>query len=373
MTDSTSLGALHAVARALSSTVHLEQSLQITLSQVAELLQLETGWIFLLDAAGEPYLAAAQNLPPALVAEPERLCGSCYCLDRYRADSLQQAENISMIACSRLNQLQHGTAGLRFHASIPLHTGSQKLGVMNVASRERPALSPADLDTLYTVGDLLSLAIQRTRFYEDNLALTALGERYRMARELHDSLGQGLAALILRLDTLDALLEKGAPPEQLKPQLTASLGLARRTLREARGAVSELRSPEGQARPLRAALEQLVSELLPDLQVRLELPERQLSPALQHSVFRMAQELLTNIHRHAAARQVQLRLQVQADALQLQICDDGRGFDPEAIPPGHFGLLGLRERVHLLQGTVSLCSAPGQGTTIQIDLPGDFR
>lgn len=366
--DSTAqLAILHTIARKLSSSVHLEQMLQITLSQVAELLALETGWIFLLDGQARFYLAAAQNLPPGL-EEQGRMSGWCQCQEMFRHDELHRGQNISVVACSRLNSIQDPvkTGGLRFHASIPLLAGSQKLGVLNAASRQRQALSRDELHTLYTIGDLLSLAIQRTRYYEEHLAHSALSERYRLARELHDSLGQSLAALILRLETLDALVEKRAEPEAIRPRIRESADLARTALREARATVKHLRSE--QSPDLGSALAQLVADL--GLKARLEIePGLPLSPALSHSLWRMLQELLTNIHKHAEAGSLCVSLARAPGGLHLCVSDDGKGFEPEAVPAGRFGLRGLQERVALLNGDVSVMSRPGAGTRISIFLP----
>ncbi len=364
---------LQAVARKLSSSVELSQSLQLTLSQVAELLSLETGWIFLLDEQGQAFLAAEQNLPAGLQI-PERMCGSCYCLDIFRMDGLQTAENVSMITCSRLNKLEPSASGdLRFHASIPLQAGGAKLGVMNVASRQKQALSPNELNMLYTIGDLLSLAIQRNRYHEEHLRHSALNERYRMARELHDSFGQGLAALIMRLETLDALTEKLESETQLKlrmqEQIQQSVKLARQTLREARGTVQNLRNPELQVGSFADDVERLIQEVLPDQQVERCIEPFAMSAQLRHGLYRMVQELLTNIHRHAQAENVLIQLDAQVDGVKLVVSDDGQGFDPKHIPAGHFGLVGLRERIHLLQGCFKLCSQVGQGTYVVIQLP----
>ncbi|HEY9839672.1 MAG: histidine kinase [Candidatus Sericytochromatia bacterium] len=370
------LAILHTIARKLSSSVHLEQILQITLSQVAELLELETGWVFLLDHEDRFYLAASQNLPPGLAADPARMTGWCQCQEMFRHDELHSGQNISIVACSRLNQLTDPvqTGGLRFHASIPLKAGEQRLGVMNAASRQKQALNQDELHTLYTIGDLLSLAIQRTRYYEEHLNHSALSERYRLARELHDSLGQGLAALILRLETLDALVDMGAEADRLKPQINASVELARRTLREARSSVQQLRSEAMGLPELAGAIERLIGELLPELEVKLDIDQQlQLSPALSHSLYRMLQELLNNVRKHAAARQLRITLCGEAGGLRLKLEDDGAGFEPDAVREGHFGLIGLRERVHLLAGQLQIRTSPGHGTLVEIFLPGDLR
>ncbi|HJW90200.1 MAG TPA: GAF domain-containing protein [Anaerolineales bacterium] len=91
------------IAEALNRSVDLEQALSAALAQVTELLGLQTGWIWLLDeASGDSYLAAAQNLPPALADNPHRMEGACHCLDTYRAGDLEGAANINVITCSRL-------------------------------------------------------------------------------------------------------------------------------------------------------------------------------------------------------------------------------------------------------------------------------
>src|SRR5262245_35817541 len=110
---------LNRIAEALNRSVSLNDALGAALSQTAELLNLHAGWVWLLhEETGEPYLAAAQNLPPALACDPAQMEGSCYCLDTYAEDDLSAA-NINVITCSRLKYLIDGTDGLRYHASIP--------------------------------------------------------------------------------------------------------------------------------------------------------------------------------------------------------------------------------------------------------------
>src|SRR5918911_2863764 len=162
------LSVLNAIARELNRSVNLSETLQFTLSQVAELLGLRTVWIWLLgEDSSEPYLAAAQNLPPALANNPRRMDGSgyCYCLDTYKRGDLSGAANVNVLTCSRLKDLVDGTDGLRYHASIPLYTGDEKLGIMNVASPDWRSLSLENLQLLYTIGDLLSIAVERARLF----------------------------------------------------------------------------------------------------------------------------------------------------------------------------------------------------------------
>src|SRR5579859_326149 len=192
------LSILNTIAEALNREIDLTRALHSMLAHVADLFDLRTGWIWLMDEQGESYLAVAQNLPPALATAPERMSGSCYCLDTYRTGDLGGAANVNVIACSRLKDLLDGTAGLRYHASIPLYAHGKQLGVLNVASPDWRELSADDLRLLYTIGDLLSIAIERARLFAHSSELGALKERNRLAREIHDTLAQGLAAIALQ-------------------------------------------------------------------------------------------------------------------------------------------------------------------------------
>ncbi|MGH9204582.1 MAG: GAF domain-containing protein, partial [Vicinamibacterales bacterium] len=160
------LSILNAIAEALNRSVDLDQALENALRLVAELLDLRAGWVWLLDeVTGEPYLAAAQFLPPGLANEPERMTGSCYCLDTFVQGDLTGAANVNVVTCSRLKSLVDGTDGLRYHASIPIYSHTDKLGVLNVASTDWRELDPDDLRLLYTVGYQLGIAVERSRLY----------------------------------------------------------------------------------------------------------------------------------------------------------------------------------------------------------------
>ncbi len=207
------LSILNAIAKELNAQLSLDRALQVALTQVARLLDLQAGWVWLLrEDSGDSYLAATLDLPPALADSPEHMEGTCYCLDTFRAGDLAGAANVNVVTCSRLKNLVDGTDGLRYHASIPLYAHGKQLGVLNVASTDWRELSQEDLQLLYTVGDLLGIAVERARLFARSAQLGALEERNRLARELHDTLAQGLTAIALQLESADALLETGASP-----------------------------------------------------------------------------------------------------------------------------------------------------------------
>lgn len=365
------LAILNAIAQALNRSVDLDQALQTTLAQAAELLGLHTGWVWLVqDDLGETYLAAAQNLPPGLVNHPDLMEGSCYCLDTYRAGDLSGAANINVITCSRLKKLVAGADGLRYHASIPLYAHGKQLGVLNLASADWRELSPSDLRLLYTIGDLLSIAIERARLFARSAELGAVEERNRLAREIHDTLAQGLAGIVLQLETADALLDGQAESARVQVAVQEALALARASLEEARRSVLDLRAAPLEGRSLAEALAALAESYTS----RAQLPvifagaggAQPLPLRIESGLYRIAQQALANAEEHSQARQASLSLVISPEQVVLTIRDDGRGFDPDDLPAGHYGLIGLNERTRLLGGRLQLHTSPGQGTRVEV-------
>lgn len=386
MADSTSpldprtreLTILNAVAQTLNRSVALDAALQATLAKAAELLNLHAGWIWLLnEQSGEHYLAAAQNLPPVLASNPHRMEGWCQCVEDYLEGGLAEAENIDVITCSRLKGMVEGADGLRYHASVPLHAYGRQIGILNVASADWCELSSEDLSLLYTVGDMLGIAIERARLYARSAELGAVAERNRLAREIHDTLAQGLAAIALQLETADALLDNAAlsAVEGARRAVQQALGLARANLDEARRSVLDLRAAPLQGRSLAAALAGLASDATAQSGGRTRVTlstvggSRPLPVSMEVGLYRVAQEAVTNALRHAGPARVRITLTATPAAVRLLVEDDGAGFDPQQTPPDRYGLRGMTERMHLLGGSLHVRSTPGAGTQIDATAP----
>jgi two-component system NarL family sensor kinase len=368
------LSILKTIAEALNRSADLEEILQVALAQLAELLDLHTGWIWLLrEESGESYLAAAQNLPPALTKKPERMAGSCFCLDSYREGDMDGAANVNVITCSRLKFLSKDTAGLRYHTSIPLYAHGKQLGILNVAGTDWRELSPEDLRLLYTVGDMLGMAVERARLFNQSVQLGAIEERNRLAREIHDTLAQGLTAVQMKLETADALLEKGDDPEGLHASLHSAIALTRATLEESRRSVLDLRAAPLEGRSISEALPALVDTFRQNRKNRVVLSisgeNRPLPSRIEVGLYRVAQEALTNIQKHAEADTIHVHLLMALDQVRLSIKDDGKGFEPDQISHNSFGLIGLNERIRLLGGTLIVQSSTGEGTFLEVSIP----
>src|SRR5688500_11237314 len=219
------LATLTALAHALSGPAALQDSLEAALATVADALGLETGWVWLVDDDGEARLAASRALPAALREHPDAMHGDCYCLKTFRAGDLRGAANVNVVWCSRLAVLRDDEAEaigrLQCHASVPLLVGDRRLGMLNVASRDWRVLSDAELSLLTTAGALVGLAVERSRLEAASTRAVAAEERNRLAREIHDTIAQGLAALTMQLEVADSLVE--ARPER-DERLGAALG-----------------------------------------------------------------------------------------------------------------------------------------------------
>jgi two-component system, NarL family, sensor histidine kinase YdfH len=201
--------------------------------------------------------------------------------------------------------------------------------------------------------------------------LTIVAERQRMARELHDTLSQGLAGLILQLEAVDAHLA-GNRPERARLILEQSMAKARETLAEARRAIADLR--QEMPHDLEGAVRREIAHFIDstgipctqEIELPLHIPEQVVEAAT-----RATAEALTNVALHASARNVKLSAAgiEGGNELEIQISDDGIGFDPALVEAGHYGLLGMRERVRLVGGSCEIHSAVGSGTCIRIRFP----
>lgn len=381
------LAVLYDIASYLNHSVDVHEALQEVLVRVTDLLGLRTGWVWLLNEWGNTYLAASQDLPPYLADHPERMTGSCQCLDTFLSGELSGASNIDVLRCSRLKNAERNSdpsaLGLRFHSSIPIYAGDTRIGVLNVASEDWRELQPEELQLLHIIGDQIGLAIQRARISAQHMRaaarLATIEERNRLAREIHDTIAQGLAAVTLQLETADALAE--SKPQRAHEALQRALRLARGNLEEARRSVMDLRAAPLQGRTLPEALEALAHEekaheeqVTPALVSFQYAPEMHFPPlpaSVESGLYRIAQEALNNAHRHARASHIYLELTANEHRVQLSIKDDGQGFDLDTLDAqeGHFGLKGIGERVKLLNGTLCIESEPGQGTYLYTAVP----
>jgi two-component system NarL family sensor kinase len=248
------------------------------------------------------------------------------------------------------------------------------LGILNVASPGWDVFTPDTLLLLSAVGAQLGTAIERARLSHQAVVLAALEERNRIAREIHDTLAQGLAAITLHLEAAQVLAE--TKPEAAQRKIAQALNLARTSLQEARRSVLDLRAAPLEGFTLPEALQVLAQRTSEEsgipVTTTIDPGIERLPPALETGLYRIAQEALANMRKYAQATHAMLSLKRLDSNLRLSVEDDGVGFDPALVMPtadGGFGITGMSERAHLLGGRLELSSSPGSGTRVVATVP----
>lgn len=246
---------------------------------------------------------------------------------------------------------------------LALYVGGFSLG--NALLQERRARQ----ETQKLLNELAESNDQLLRFAAEASQLATIRERNRIAREIHDSLGHYLTIVGVQLEK--AIVYDGIDHDAAGQALRAAKHLTDKALSEVRNSVGALRETD-ESFTLRVAMQSLVyniqdSGLSVDLRWRGD--EAGFSQPQLFTLFRVAQEGLTNVQKHARARQVLLDVALDAEAGVLQLSDDGIGLDPQAVRNHGHGLQGLRERVELMNGTLTVGRAPTGGAQLVVRLP----
>jgi signal transduction histidine kinase len=218
----------------------------------------------------------------------------------------------------------------------------------------------------------LEAAHQRLRRHTATVEQLAVSrERNRLARDLHDTLAHTLSALTIQLEALRTLLANDPATTQgasAREAVEDLVGQARRGLDESRKAIQALRTDRVDTVGLSGALRDMLQSFQARTGVQAKLSMAGQSPDLTtteaQTLFRIAEEALTNVERHAAAQQVEVRLACGSDRIDLVIRDDGVGFDPAIIDPDRYGLTGMQERAGMIGATLEVDSHPGGGTEV---------
>jgi signal transduction histidine kinase len=233
--------------------------------------------------------------------------------------------------------------------------------------------------SLLAVAVVTWLSRQRLREQESQRAraeaefAAILSERNRMAREIHDTLAQGLAATSVQLRL--AKKQCATPASGAAPYIDAAQQLVRESLEEARNSIWNMRAHVLENHDLAGALEGILKQLSggSGVQTSFEVTgkARRLAPVVENNLLRVGQEAITNATKHAHASRIAVNLGFAEKQLRLWVSDDGQGFNAAAPPPGEggFGLVGIRERAAQLKGELDIRSAPGQGTKICLSVP----
>jgi signal transduction histidine kinase len=353
---------LETVARISAVTTSI-LSLDDLLKAIVELIQdsfgLEETYVYLADETKPELLLAAggdEAHPTALALD-------------------ESAGPVGQAATTQRGIIAHhaepNALGLRTEMAVPMIVGDTLVGVLNINAVEANRFGETDLRLMTTLADLIAVAVQNARLYEQAQELAAMEERTRLARELHDSVSQALYGIALGTRTARVLLERD--PKRLGEPLEYVMSLAEAGLTEMRALIFELRPEFLENEGLLTALRKQAASVQArhGIQVTASFceDEPQAPLPIKEALYRIGREALHNIVKHANASRVTLDVRCEADAITLELTDNGVGFDTGGEFPGHLGLKSMRERAARLNGVFEIASAPGQGTRIYTRIP----
>jgi signal transduction histidine kinase len=380
------LNAINQVMLAGEKEGEIHDTLYAVLKSTISVMDLQTGWVYLRDPERDAYhLASWYNVPPDLETHllQKKPTAHCTCQMALVAGTLPAEASIQ--SCEKLQSCQ-AFGSQNKHITIPIQAREQNFGVMNLLCPTAYILSDDDLNLLSDIGaqtsEIVANAWLRLKLAEKELSRQALleslveaqeEERRRLARELHDGSGQMLTGLLVRIKTL----EKKADSPEVRDGLTTMLDMVAETIDQLRDLSHRLRPAALEEFGLPVALETLVDDISDDagltITYNFDLNGVTLPAGIEVTLYRIAQECLTNIIRHAQASNVTINLDQPGDLVCMRVEDDGIGFDPLQITAvsgqRHLGIISMYERAAIVGGKLDVFSAPGQGTAILVSVP----
>lgn len=366
--DHPNISLLKEIAELLNEETEMITMLKGALSKFLNGTNFEAGWIFFINDKGKTELVVEENLPEALAYKDCQYLrkGGCWCVSRYRNEELKKASNI--IECQRIESAISANVGdpedITHHATVPLQSGQERFGLLNVATKNTVSYSEEELALLESVAFQMGSAIKRIYLTKQEQEMALAQERNRLARDLHDSVNQLLFSVTL---TARAGIEMSEDTE-VKDTFREIQQLTQEALTEMRALIWQLR-PKGLESGLLEAIKVYAEMLGLTLKVTvngvLQFPSR-----IEETLFRITQEALNNVRRHAGVQEVSLYLTITSTDILLVVRDKGRGFviDSNMELPS-MGLQSIRDRAHSVGGAADWVSEIGKGTELLIRLP----
>jgi signal transduction histidine kinase len=367
------LESLNEIGNALATETDLDRLLDLIARRLRELLDARLVTVLLPAGTDElRFVAASGEGPEDLVGQTITRSGSKSgrVLDRRRSERVD-----SVVEDQEVNREVTRRLAARTGLWVPLLVRERAIGVLAAYDKlgPDPRFSDNDLRLAETFGSRAAVAVDLSgRVARDALRRVVAAqelERHRLARELHDETGQALTSVLLGLRAV----EQKAADEELRRAIGEVRELVVATLQDVRRLAVELRPKALDDFGLVAALERLVQTFSEQSGIAVEfeaaLGSERLPAEVETALYRIVQESLTNVIKHAQAGHVSVLLTRRNGAAAAVIEDDGRGFDHSTVRDGGFGLEGMRERVQLLDGRIEIESSPGSGTTLVVEVP----
>lgn len=359
------LTVLNTLARTATATLNMEQMLAEVTSQIQRGFNYDHVELYLVDEGTKEIIRKAQSgrHPSEVISYRQHV--SLGVMGRtVRTGTTQRVDDVLQDE----EYLSIDRPHMRSELCVPIVAGGRVLGLLNLESETIAAFTDEDVGVLHTAADILAGAIENARLYHRSQEAAVLEERNRLARELHDSVTQQLFSMTLTSQAARAHLEKN--PQRAATQLERLQETAAAALAEMRALIFQLRPPVLSDQGLVTALQQHIAAVSRREALHIELSatgDERLARGYEQALYRIVQEALNNVVKHAQANRVHVLLEFKPEKMQICIRDDGQGFDIDALPSGagrHLGLISMRERAAEIGGTIELHSAPGQGTEV---------
>jgi nitrate/nitrite-specific signal transduction histidine kinase len=363
---SQALAAVNSVAEVVNRSVDLQEVLNDALGHVLQVMRFDAGGVYLLDESGQELRLVTQR---GIDAVWESRIRAVKVGEGFSGRAVAEGQPLVINDVPQEMLLERfGTADLNFHtaASFPLMASGETLGAMFVASAPRRPLSQQDIELLNAIGLQVGVAVENTHLINRQKEAATVEERQRLARELHDAVTQTLFSASLIADVLPRIWDRN--PEEARRRLEELRQLARGALAEMRTLLMELRPVALHEAALSDLLRQLSEAFTGRMRVPIELTLEgsgcDLPGEVKVAFYRIAQEALNNVAKHAGASQVWLSLRCSAERTILAVHDNGAGFEPGQAGPNNLGLRIMRERAQAIGATLTVDSEMGEGTEV---------
>ncbi|MEZ4671122.1 MAG: PAS domain S-box protein [Anaerolineae bacterium] len=258
----------------------------------------------------------------------------------------------------------------RSYLGVPISIDDSVVAILHVTHTERKMFTARHAEHLKTLAAQASVAIQNARLYRQAQEFAMLEERQRLARDLHDAVSQTLFSASVVAETLPRMWDR-QKPDDVKKGLAELKLLTRGALAEMRNLLAELRPNALTETNLITLLKQLTDATAGHVQIPILLDTSSynltLPPDVRIVFYRIAQEALSNIIKHARAQQVKITISAENEIVHMDISDDGRGFDQALLPEGHYGLQIMHERALGIDAHLTVTSQIGVGTNIHLE------
>ena len=368
------LDALYDILEVAADSSGLETTIERTLQRVLTAIDGKAGCIHLLEPTGERLeLAAHHGLPDETASKLTSITVAQDQLTRWIMEHNQPLMIANMKQDPRTQPLAWSPTALTY-IGVPVAANERVLGVLTVFTGVQAQLKASEAsDLLVSVGEQVGMVVDNAQLRQRAEQLMVMEERNRLARELHDSVTQSLYGVTLFAEAGKNLAGIGEF-EQACQLFDELLGTGSQALKEMRLLVHKLRPPLLEQAGLLRALQQRLNAVEERAGVNAELLVEEpvdLSQDLEETLYHIAQEALNNALKHAAAAEVKVRLrQLAGGEVELEVIDDGKGFDLEAAAGGGgLGLISIRERAGKLNGRVEFVTSPGRGTIVRATFP----